>query len=181
MEEKYRIYKDILSKDLQTNYVFFGVFLTLMIIGTVIFAFWGKSTVQEYKKQTIKKNRKKNSTKKQKTKFILNLLVFILFCLTIIIGIPQQIIQISNFRSDIKNESFVIYDSEFIIYSQTHWPRRGPTYTEYIIRIDYETHTINLEIPIAMKNEHSLSEGEYSDMVIVYGEKSKKIVDIYKQ
>ena len=123
MEEKYRIYKDILSKDLQTNYVFLGVFFTLMIIGTVIFAFWGKSIVQEYKKQTIKKNRKKNSTKKQKTKFILNLLVFILFCLTIIVGIPQQIIQISNFRSDIKNESFVIYDGEFIIYSQTHWPR----------------------------------------------------------
>ena len=110
MEEKYRIYKDILSKDLQTNYVFLVVFFTLMIIGTVIFAFWGKSLVQEYKKQTIKKNRKKNSTKKQKNKFILNLIVFILFCLTIIVGIPQQIIQISNLRSDIKNESFVIYD-----------------------------------------------------------------------
>lgn len=176
MQEKYDIYKELLSQELRMSYIFFSVFCILLLSAILALIYWMHLLNEEKKRH---KKGKKKADKEQKRQKALWIVVLVIVCGVAMIGIPSQIMSISNLRHDIENNAFIIYDQEITISSRRIVGGSGAAHTEYYFSFHDGEDLIKERVSKTMIQEHSLSDGIWDDLIVVYGEKSHEIVDVY--
>ena len=147
-ELDYQKYTDFLEKQIRFRYVMFVLFTVLFILLAVsIFCGWIRGTKKE---SSIK------------SKIICVLICFCLFSF-IFFGLGRQI---HSMNTDVKQQSFLVYDGEFIYRYERQ--RKG-----HISEIIF---TVNGEEIVLVAENPNIDSGTYRGRVI-YSENSKYLLD----
>lgn len=115
--------------------------------------------------------------KKEKINWYVALVVM---CLVFVGATVSQAISVSDCLYDINHEAFVVHDSGFSVETESQWQWHGPTTTEYYVTFHDGEKDVEIRISEGEAEAYGLPEGEYTDMILVYGERSELLVDVWE-
>jgi len=159
--EQYEAYIDTLSKELQRSQVGLGIFVAIGLVGIVFLI----AVLIKYAKYP----------KKDSIIWYVGLGVW---CTIFVLGLVSQIPTLCNLTHDINNRSFVVYNGNAVIEENT-FVQGKTTKTEYCILLKDDMNETEITVSRNDAVSYGLSVGNFSDIVVVYAERSKVLVDVY--
>lgn len=162
ISEKYDIYINLISEELEKTWIWIGVLLFVCIGVIVFFAFWKKNV----------------ENRKEKIEWIAALVIFSIVFVIMTASITNSVL---NLLYDMTNKAFVVHDSGFSVEVKTEVHRNGPSRTEYYIFFYHSEKEVEILLSERKAEEYGLTtEGEYKNIILVYAERSEKLVDVLK-
>ena len=164
-------YMDILNSELTESWIGLCITFILSIVAIILLVIWKNVQCEE-------RSSKRQKVKASKHESIKWWAIVIAFSLIIVMAAISQISAIHDFLYDINNEAFVIYDKTVMVETKTVWNWRGPSVTEYYIIFGNDVETTRIRLSEREAQKYNLFEGEYNDIILIYGLRSQELLAI---
>ena len=169
-------YTEVLFRELRSIYFALAFLVIITVTVLAIITISSISFYKDLKGYAKAKKRKSISTRKKS---------FISFCTALsilfiisILGIISLSSDASELKYDIDNEAVVVSEERFTLTMNAYYPYKSKTRQDYCITIGENSK--ELRVKERLVNDLGLSEGEYTEYTVVYGERSRLVLDIFK-
>ena len=172
-------YIEALAKELRNTYLALAFLVLTMVAVLVIITISSVSYYKDLKGFAKAKRKKKKKSISNRRKAFVSLTVSLAIYLVItVLGTISLSSKATDLKYDIDNEAICVSTENFTVTREEFYPYKSKTRQDYYITICNSSDELRVKEQLVDKAE--LKEGEYTGYSVVYGERSKLVLDVFK-